>query len=66
MPGYFTTRPFHKMMSRDLEHNLRNAEILFTIAYNKERNLQMNYKDARRLEKDYEMIVKVSQCLVVK
>lgn len=57
--GYFTTRPYHKMMSRILEHNLRNAEILYTIVYNTERHLQLNFREARRLEKNYELIVEV-------
>jgi hypothetical protein len=47
------------MMSRDLEHNLRNAEILYTIVYNTERHLEINFREARRLERDYELIVKV-------
>ncbi|KAG5684105.1 hypothetical protein PVAND_013352 [Polypedilum vanderplanki] len=50
--GYFTTRPFVKIVCRELEHNLRNAEILFTIAYNKAK--QGNYGDvALNLAQNY-------------
>ena len=30
--GYFTTRPFHKKMGRELEHHLRAADIVSSIA----------------------------------
>lgn len=60
--GYFTTRPFLKIMDRELEHNLRNAEILFTITLNTAR--QYGYKNILRvLEKKYESIVKARRNL---
>lgn len=56
--GYFTTRSFHKLMSRELEHNLRNAEILFTIAFNKAAGFANVLK---QMEKDYVDIVEVEK-----
>ncbi|XP_033149003.1 alpha-mannosidase 2 isoform X2 [Drosophila busckii] len=54
--GYFTTRPFYKLLSSELEHNLRAAEILFTIAYNTAR--QSRHEDAIKIyEKNYELII---------
>lgn len=51
--GYFTTRPMYKMLSRELEHNLRCAEILFTVALNHARQHQ-NANALRVYEKNYE------------
>lgn len=54
--GYFTTRPYYKLLSAELEHNLRAAEILFTIAYNTAR--QLHHDDAIKIyEKNYEQII---------
>lgn len=54
--GYFTTRPMYKILSRDLEHNLRCLEILFTIAFNSAH--QNNKHNALRIfEKNYEKMI---------
>uniref|UniRef100_A0A1B0DIV6 mannosyl-oligosaccharide 1,3-1,6-alpha-mannosidase n=1 Tax=Phlebotomus papatasi TaxID=29031 RepID=A0A1B0DIV6_PHLPP len=54
--GYYTTRPSYKILSRDLEHNLRSLEILFTIAFNRARQ-NNNYDALRIFEKNYEKII---------
>uniref|UniRef100_A0A6B2E8D7 Alpha-mannosidase n=1 Tax=Phlebotomus kandelakii TaxID=1109342 RepID=A0A6B2E8D7_9DIPT len=54
--GYYTTRPSYKILSRDLEHNLRSLEILFTIAFNRARQSK-NYDALRIFEKNYEKII---------
>lgn len=54
--GYFTTRPMYKMLSRELEHNLRSAEILFTIALNNARQ-HHNANALRLYEKNYEKLI---------
>uniref|UniRef100_A0A182YG08 Alpha-mannosidase n=1 Tax=Anopheles stephensi TaxID=30069 RepID=A0A182YG08_ANOST len=54
--GYFTTRPYYKILSRELEHNLRSLEILFTIAFNRAR--QTGSSNAFKIyEKNYEKMI---------
>lgn len=54
--GYFTTRPMFKMLSRELEHNLRCAEILFTIGLNHART-KHNKHALRFYEKNYKRMI---------
>uniref|UniRef100_A0A1B0BKC5 Alpha-mannosidase n=1 Tax=Glossina palpalis gambiensis TaxID=67801 RepID=A0A1B0BKC5_9MUSC len=54
--GFYTTRPYYKILSSDLEHNLRAAEILFTLAYNTAR--QQKHENAIKIfEKNYEKMI---------
>ncbi|KAL7032260.1 hypothetical protein ACKWTF_007269 [Chironomus riparius] len=61
--GYFTTRPFHKFMSRDLEHNLRNAEILFTIVMNRMKQSGRMQESLENFIKKYENITEARRNL---
>ncbi|XP_055588415.1 alpha-mannosidase 2 [Uranotaenia lowii] len=54
--GYFTTRPYYKILSRDLEHNLRGLEILFTLAFNRARQGE-NSNAFKIYEKNYEKMI---------
>lgn len=60
--GYFTTRPFMKILDRELENSLRSAEILYTIALNKAR--QNNYgPHLKILERNFEKLVRARRNL---
>lgn len=50
--GYFTTRPYWKHMCRDLQHWLRSAEVIYTIARAYVRQ-QGQLHLTKRLEQDY-------------
>lgn len=60
--GYFTTRPFMKILDRELENSLRSAEILYTVALNKAR--QNNYgSHLKLLERNFEKLVRARRNL---
>lgn len=60
--GYFTTRPFMKILDRELESNLRSAEILYTIALNNaKRNNLLPY--LKLLDRDFEKLVQARRNL---
>lgn len=59
--GYFTTRPFHKFMSRDLENNLRNTEILYTLSFNQLKQMGENGNILKEFEKSYGQIIEASE-----
>ncbi|XP_050504122.1 alpha-mannosidase 2 [Diabrotica virgifera virgifera] len=60
--GYFTTRPFMKLLDRELESSLRGAEILYTIALNKaKQNKLASY--LKVLERDFEKLIRARRYL---
>lgn len=54
--GYFSTRPMYKILSRELENQLRSLEILFTVSFNSARQSK-NSNALRVYEKNYEKII---------
>ncbi|KAK3918168.1 hypothetical protein KUF71_007589, partial [Frankliniella fusca] len=55
--GYFTTRPYWKILDRELEASLRSAEILYALTLNRARRSGFNYT-VKLLERDYEKLIK--------
>lgn len=62
--GYYTTRPFVKIMSRELEHQLRTAEILFTLTFNMVNNAKLD-KALQELMGSYQNLIKARRNLGV-
>ncbi|XP_076365138.1 alpha-mannosidase 2-like isoform X2 [Tachypleus tridentatus] len=60
--GYFSTRPYWKHLSRELEHWLRSAEILYTLARTVIRQ-QGNTRLRERLDQDYNYLTLARQSL---
>lgn len=60
--GYYTTRPFMKILDRQLENSLRSAEILYSVALNKAR--QNNFgPHLKVLERSFEKLVRARRNL---
>ncbi|KAK4879668.1 hypothetical protein RN001_007814 [Aquatica leii] len=60
--GYFTTRPFMKLLDRELENNLRAAEIVYSLALNHaKKNNMLPY--VKVLERDFEKIIQARRNL---
>ncbi|XP_026500689.2 alpha-mannosidase 2 [Vanessa tameamea] len=57
--GYFTTRPYLKILARQFEHHLRTAEIIFTLVANyiKQSTTLKLISSEKRLEKFYEQLI---------
>lgn len=62
--GYYTTRPHWKLLDRELERNLRAAEILYTFGLNTAK--QRTYNDTIKvLERNYEKLVRARRNLAL-
>lgn len=61
--GYYTTRPYWKVLDRELEAKLRTAEILYTFAVNDAR--RRGARVVKLLERNYEKLVKARQHLAL-
>lgn len=61
--GYYTTRPYWKVLDRELEAKLRTTEILYTFAVNGAR--RRGARVVKLLERNYEKLVKARQHLAL-
>lgn len=57
--GYYTTRPYIKILARQLEHQLRTSEIIFTLVSNylKQLDNPRLASSEKKLEKSYEQLI---------
>ncbi|KAK9501097.1 hypothetical protein O3M35_002209 [Rhynocoris fuscipes] len=62
--GYFTTRPYWKILDRELEAELRSAEILYTMSLNMVRKMGYN-STLKILERDFEKLQSARQSLAL-
>ncbi|XP_025411252.1 alpha-mannosidase 2 [Sipha flava] len=61
--GYYTTRPYWKVLDRELEAKLRSTEMLYTFALNDGRRHGLS--TVKLLEHDYEKLIKARQHLAL-
>lgn len=62
--GYFTSRPYWKVLDRELEANLRSAEILYTFAINSAKKKQ-DKKSSKLLDMQYKKLTTARQNLAL-
>lgn len=62
--GYYTTRPYWKILDRELEAELRSAEILYTMSLNRVRRMGYN-STLKILERDFEKLQRARQSLAL-
>ncbi|KAM3968647.1 alpha-Mannosidase class II b [Aphomia sociella] len=57
--GYYTTRPYLKILAREFEHQLRTSEILFSLVSNyiKQSSNHRLVASEKKLEKSYEQLI---------
>lgn len=61
--GYYTSRPYWKVLDRELENNLRSTEILYAFALNDAKRRKL--ATAKLLERNYEKLIKARQNLAL-
>lgn len=61
--GYYTSRPYWKVLGRELECNLRSTEILYVFALNDAKRKKL--QTAKLLERNYEKLIRARQNLAV-
>lgn len=61
--GFYTSRPYWKVLDRELEGNLRSTEILYTFAVNDAKRKKL--QTAKLLERNYEKLIKARQNLAL-
>ena len=62
--GYYTTRPYYKSLSRELQHWLRSAEILYSLSRNHFRS-HFGSSTSNILDKEYNLISNARQNLAL-
>lgn len=61
--GFYTSRPFWKVLDRELETNLRSTEMLYTFALNDAKRKKL--QTVKLLERNYEKLAKARQNLAL-
>lgn len=62
--GYFTTRPYWKVLDRELEASLRSAEVLYALTLNRARRGGFT-RTVKLLERDFERLIRARRNLAL-